>query len=53
MAGLAAAVELARDGQVGPTGEIALDPDRRWELVRNATVVERAKRYNAQREGAQ
>ena len=45
--------ELARDGQVGPTGEIALDPDRRWELVRNATVVERAKRYNAQREGAQ
>ena len=45
--------ELARDGQVGATGEIMLDPDRRWELVRNATVVERAKRYNAQREGAQ
>lgn len=45
--------ELARDGQVGPTGEIMLDPDRRWELVRNANVVERAKRYNAQREGAQ
>ena len=45
--------ELARDGQVGATGELALDPDRRWELVRNQTMVERAKRYNAQREGAQ
>ena len=45
--------ELARDGRVGATGEIALDPDRRWDLVRNAETVERAKRYNAQREGAQ
>lgn len=45
--------ELARDGRIGDSGALALDPARRLELVRNEAVVARARRYNAQREGAQ
>ena len=45
--------EIARDGQLGATGEITLEPSRRWELIRNDRMVELAKRYNAQRENAQ
>lgn len=39
---------LARDGRVGRAGGAALDPGRRWELVRSDDVVERARRYDAQ-----
>ncbi|MEE2791430.1 MAG: isocitrate lyase/PEP mutase family protein [Acidobacteriota bacterium] len=45
--------ELAQDGQLGRTAEITLDPNRRWELIRNDEMVELAKQYNAQREDAQ
>ena len=45
--------ELARDGQVGATGDLALDADRRRALIRNDDMVERAQRYNAQSEDTQ
>ena len=45
--------EIAQGGELGGTGEITLDPDRRWELIRNDDMVELAKKYNAQREDAQ
>ena len=45
--------ELARDGQVGATGDLALDPDRRRALIRNDEMVERAQRYDAQSEDTQ
>ncbi len=45
--------ELARDGQLGASGDLALDPDRRRELIRNDDMVERAQRYNAQSEDTQ
>ena len=45
--------ELARDGQLGPTGDLALDPDRRRALIRNDEMVERAQRYDAQSEDTQ
>lgn len=45
--------EIASSGELGPTGEITLDLDRRMELVRNDPWVELARRYNAQRADAQ
>lgn len=45
--------EIARDGRLGPTGEMTLDPARRMELIRNDPWVELARRYNAQRPDAQ
>ena len=45
--------ELARDGQLGASGDLTLDPDRRRELIRNDDMVERAQRYNAQSEDTQ
>ena len=45
--------EIARDGELGPTGDITLDLSRRMELIRNDSWVELANRYNAQRVDAQ
>ena len=45
--------EIARDGRLGETGDITLEGNRRWQLIRNDLMVERARRYNAQREDAQ
>ena len=50
-----AMAELARDGRIGDAGAIAgsVSGDRRRELIGNDTMVDRARRYNAHREGGQ
>ena len=44
---------LARDGRIGDAGATAFAGQRRLELIGNAAAIERARRYNAHREGSQ
>ncbi len=44
---------LARDGRIGDAGSGGLAGPRRLELIGNEAAVDRARRYNAHREGGQ
>ena len=48
-----AMAQLARDGRIGDAGDIATGPERRLQLIENATAVERATTYNVRRENGQ
>ena len=48
-----AMAQLARDGRIGDAGDIATGPERRLQLIENATAVERATTYNVRREDGQ
>ena len=45
--------ELARDGQLGDTASLSLAGSRRLELIGNEATADRAREYNAHREGGQ
>ena len=45
--------ELARDGQLGDAASLSLAGSRRLELIGNEATADRAREYNAHREGGQ
>jgi len=48
-----AMAEFMETGAIGTAGGGSLAGDRRLELIGNTETVERARRYNVQREGGQ